>query len=140
MEGCVPASCLPAFHTPHPVCLTIHSLDGSLGLVGGPQMISDLAIDVLSKNVVKIVFFFVVRMVLVTRSVPYITRCFPCARRVVVSPLPSPNRARSRFCQEFAAYKNQGRAGYCFKQFDKKHVEFLYLVPPALAPQVRRVK
>ncbi|CAM9364344.1 unnamed protein product, partial [Ectocarpus sp. 12 AP-2014] len=42
----------------------------------------------------------------------------------------------NRFCQEFAAYKNQGRAGYCFKQFDKKHVEFLYLVPPALAPQV----
>ncbi|CAM9475490.1 unnamed protein product, partial [Ectocarpus fasciculatus] len=42
----------------------------------------------------------------------------------------------NRFCQEFTAYKNQGRAGYCFKQFDKKHVEFLYLVPPALAPQV----
>ena len=42
----------------------------------------------------------------------------------------------SRFCQDFATYKNQGRAGYCFKQFDKKHIEFLYLVPPALAPQV----
>ncbi|CAM9813051.1 unnamed protein product, partial [Scytosiphon promiscuus] len=42
----------------------------------------------------------------------------------------------NRFCQDFATYKNQGRAGYCFKQFDKKHVEFLYLVPPALAQQV----
>lgn len=42
----------------------------------------------------------------------------------------------SRFCADFANYKNEGRAGYCFKQFDKKPVEFLYLVPPALAYQV----
>lgn len=41
-----------------------------------------------------------------------------------------------RFCADFASYKNEGRAGYCFKQFDKRPVEFLYLVPPALAPQV----
>ena len=42
----------------------------------------------------------------------------------------------SRFCDDFTAYKNQGRAGYCFKQFDKKHVEFLYIVPPVLGYQV----
>lgn len=42
----------------------------------------------------------------------------------------------SRFCDDFTAYKNQGRAGYCFKQFDKKHVEFLYIVPPMLGYQV----
>ena len=45
-------------------------------------------------------------------------------------------RLPSRFCDDFTAYKNQGRAGYCFKQFDKKHVEFLYIVPPMLGYQV----
>ncbi|CAM9645534.1 unnamed protein product [Choristocarpus tenellus] len=40
------------------------------------------------------------------------------------------------FCQDFSTYKREGRVGYCFKQFDKRPVEFLYLVPPSLAPQV----
>ncbi|CAN0305629.1 unnamed protein product, partial [Discosporangium mesarthrocarpum] len=40
------------------------------------------------------------------------------------------------FCKDFSTYKGEGRVGYCFKQFDKRAVEFLYLVPPSLALRV----